>query len=308
MDATVRDTPDVHPALDWWPSSLVDTPAGPMHVRHATPAHPGMPRVVLVHGLGGSATNWGPLAWRLRDDVDAYAIDLPGYGATPPRDGHTVTSHAIALAGYLRAAHSEPVHLVANSMGGLVAVLVAARQPEIVRSLLLISPAMPRLARPPREAALLSLLTLPRVGERAMARSAAADPEAVLRRIASVIYGDPERIDPEWFEVAIAERRQLNEQPRAGEVFLGTLRSLVGAYFWPWPVWRDVAGLRMPVRVVYGGRDRLVAEASRQWRRALPSVQLVHLPSSGHVAMMEQPDLVADLVREHLAQLARQPS
>ena len=304
----MRDTPDQHPSLRWWPGSLVDTPAGPVHVRHASTAERGAPTVVLVHGLGGTATNWGPLAWRLRTEVDAYAIDLPGYGATPPRDGHTITSHAIALAGYLQAAHHDPVHLVANSMGGLVSVLVAARHPERVRSLLLISPAMPRLARVPRDAALLGLLTLPRVGERAMARSAAADPEAVLRQIASVIYGEPGRIDPEWFEVAIAERRVLNSQPYAAEVFLGTLRSLVGAYLWPWPVWRDVSRLSMPVRVVYGGRDRLVAEASSQWRRALPSVQLSHLPSSGHVAMMEQPDLVADLVREHLAQVARQPS
>ena len=264
--------------------------------------------MVLVHGLGGSAINWGPLAFRLRADVDAYAIDLPGYGSSPPRDGHTLTSHAIALAAYLQAAHREPVHLVANSMGGLVSVLVAARRPDAVRSLLLISPAMPRLARVPRDAALLALMALPRLGERMLARSAAADPEAVFRQIASVIYGEPERIDPDWFEVAVAERRRLNAQPYASEVFLGTLRSLVGAYLWPWPVWQEVSRLTMPVRVVYGGRDRLVAEASRQWRAALPSVQLTHLPSSGHVAMMERPDLVTELVREHLAQVARRSS
>jgi pimeloyl-ACP methyl ester carboxylesterase len=285
---------------------MVAIPGGEVFVRHrtdGTPA-PGAPVVVLVHGLGGSSLNWYELVRSLGDAVDAYAVDLPGFGMSPPARRHSLDVHAAAVIGYIEARHrGAPVHVFGSSMGGLVTVLVAARRPDLVTSLLLISPAMPGVFGVPRDARLLGLLALPRIGERMMARDFATPPEAAVRRLTHFLFGEPDLVTAEQLAIAAEERRARVAEPHAAVAFLESLRSLVGAYARPrrLSAWRHAARLRMPVTVVYGGRDRLVREATRVWRAAVPQVRVAHLPTSGHVPMMEKPALVADIVREHLS-------
>lgn len=296
-----------------WPGVPVPLPQGEVYVRHlpvdaaaTAPTRAPAPTAVLVHGLGGSSLNWYELVRELGDEIDAYALDLPGFGMAPPAPRHSLDVHARAVIDYLEARHSgTPVHLVGNSMGGLVCVLVAARRPDLIASLLLISPAMPRLVGLPREARLLGILALPRLGERLVARDLATPPEAAVRRLSEVLFGEPERIAPEWLELAAEERRFRATTPHAAPAFLGSLRSIVGAFARPrrLSAWREARHLSMPVTVVYGGRDKLVPSAADLWRSAVPHVRVFHLPTSGHVAMMERPHLVAEIVREHLAQL-----
>jgi pimeloyl-ACP methyl ester carboxylesterase len=52
--------------------------------------------------------------------------------------------------------------------------------------------------------------------------------------------------------------------------------------------------------VVYGGKDKLVPHAGGRVSQTFPDARVVLLPSSGHVAQMEHPRIVARLVREHL--------
>lgn len=262
---------------------------------------------MLVHGLGGSSLNWYELVRSLGDSVDAYALDLPGFGMSPPARRHSLDVHAAAVIGYIEARHSgTPVHVFGNSMGGLISVLVAGRRPDLVASLLLISPAMPRVFGVPRDARLLALLTLPRIGERIMARDLARPPEVAVRRLANYLFGEPDLIAPEQFAIAAEERRLRAAEPHAAAAFLGSLRSITAAYARPrrLSAWRHAARLQMPVTVMYGGRDRLVRDAAGLWRTVVPQVRLVHLPTSGHVAMMERPAIVADIVRDHLATAA----
>ena len=76
------------------------------------------------------------------------------------------------------------MHLLGNSLGGAVALGVAARRPELVRTLTLVSPAMPDRRPDPRRMAdvRLALALLPgRIGQRARAGLAAADPAGTRR-------------------------------------------------------------------------------------------------------------------------------
>ena len=100
-----------------------------------------------MHGLGGSSLNWTDLMHSLEDQVTSYAVDLPGFGMSPPpRDGdYTPSGHARAVAEFILAKDLGPVDLFGNSLGGAVALQLAARKPELVRSLTLISPALPSL-------------------------------------------------------------------------------------------------------------------------------------------------------------------
>lgn len=108
----------------------------------ATRSGAGSP-IVLIHGLGGSA-DW----WRRNEPVLAArhtvaAVDLIGFGRNRlflRRTSLPLRFDEIAslLARWLRTAFDEPVHLVGNSMGGQIAVHLAAARPELVRSLVLV--------------------------------------------------------------------------------------------------------------------------------------------------------------------------
>ena len=285
----------------WWPGESVDLAAGPLFVRHAEPTAAGLPTAVMVHGLGGSSTNWTGLMRELRDLLDQWAIDLPGYGESPPRRRHSVSAFASVLTSYL-GEFGQPVHLLGNSLGGLVSVLVAARRPDLVATLTLISPAMPNL-RQPSAARSMALVAVPRLGERLLARSNAAPVEHQVRQLAGILYGDPAAIEPDQLAIAELERSRRLGQEHADVVLLQSLRSIVRQYAVPrWrSAWASARLVSCPTLVIVGGRDNLVhTSTAARWRKILPGARVVRLPTTGHVAMMERPALVASLVREHI--------
>lgn len=103
------------------------------------------PPVVLVHGLDGSAANWVTVGQHLAARHRVLAIDLPGFGRTPL--GHhssRMTAHADLVARVTRDWADGPVLLGGNSMGGVVAALVASRHPDLVRRVTLVASALPR--------------------------------------------------------------------------------------------------------------------------------------------------------------------
>ncbi|MGW7596094.1 alpha/beta fold hydrolase, partial [Streptomyces rubiginosohelvolus] len=57
-----------------------------MTVRCRPPSASGLPPALFVHGLGGSSQNWSALMELLADRVEGEALDLPGFGDSPPPD------------------------------------------------------------------------------------------------------------------------------------------------------------------------------------------------------------------------------
>ncbi len=103
----------------------------------------GYPAVVMVHGLVVSGAYFRPVAMHLDDDVRLYIPDLPGFGHSETNDGvWTLAEHAEGLAAWMRAHNLSDAMLVANSLGCQILTLLAVRHPELVRSLVLISPTM----------------------------------------------------------------------------------------------------------------------------------------------------------------------
>src|SRR6478672_8746301 len=142
----------------------VGLPGITLSVRSRPPAREGLPPALYVHGLGGSSQNWSALMQQLEGVVDGEAIDLPGFGDSPPPDDgdYSVTGHARAVIRFLDAAGRGPVHLFGNSLGGAVSTRVAAVRPDLVRTLTLVSPALPEL-RVQRTAVPTGLVGLPGV-------------------------------------------------------------------------------------------------------------------------------------------------
>ncbi|MGA5818953.1 alpha/beta fold hydrolase [Kitasatospora sp. NPDC094028] len=265
---------------------------------------------LFVHGLGGSAANWTALMDRLAGLVDGEAVDLPGFGrSNPPSDGNlSLSGHVRAVIGYLEAAGRGPVHLFGNSLGGAVAVRLAALRPDLVRSLTLVSPALPELP-PQRTAWPTAVLAVP--GVPALLRRLQAgrlDAEAATEELLRLVYGDPGRLSPAARAEAVDQYRLRLEAPHAMRALVGSARGIVSAYTerGEQALWRQAEQVAAPVLLVYGLRDKLVGyRSARRACTAFADARLLVLPESGHVAMMEHPDEVARAVRELIAHTSR---
>ncbi|MFC9629320.1 alpha/beta fold hydrolase [Streptomyces mirabilis] len=282
----------------------VGLPGITLTVRSRPPAREGLPPALYVHGLGGSSQNWSALMPLLDGLVDSEALDLPGFGDSPPPDdgNYSVTGHARAVIRYLDAAERGPVHLFGNSLGGAVATRVAAVRPDLVETLTLISPALPEI-RAQRTAWPTALLSVPGVARLFTRLTKDWSAEQRVRGVMALCYGDPGMVTPEGFRDAVEEMERRLALPYFWDAMARSSRGLVNAYTLGGQhgLWRQAERVLAPTLLVYGGRDQLVAyRMARRAARAFRDSRLLSLPDAGHVAMMEYPETVASAFRELL--------
>ncbi|MER5752439.1 alpha/beta hydrolase [Streptomyces sp. NPDC002088] len=283
---------------------LVGLPGITLSVRSRPPAREGLPPALYVHGLGGSSQNWSSLMALLDGVVESEALDLPGFGDSPPPDDgdYSVTGHARAVIRYLDSAGRGPVHLFGNSLGGAVATRVAAVRPDLVRTLTLVSPALPEL-RVQRTAVPTGLLGFPGVAALFTRFTREWTAEQRVRGVMALCYGDPGRVTPEAFGHAVAELERRLRLPYFWDAMTRSARGLVNAYTLGGQhgLWRQAERVLAPTLLVYGGRDQLVGfRMAQRAARAFRDSRLLTLPNAGHVAMMEYPDTVATAFGELL--------
>lgn len=96
------------------------------------------PLVVLSHALGCDLTMWDGVAAALQDRYTVLRYDQRGHGQTPATEGaYSMDDLADDAAELIRAQGAGPVHFVGLSMGGMTAQALAARHPELVRSIVI---------------------------------------------------------------------------------------------------------------------------------------------------------------------------
>jgi pimeloyl-ACP methyl ester carboxylesterase len=293
--------PPVDHTIPPWPGEPVRVAGTEVYVRH-TPGRAGAGEPALyLHGLGGASTNWTDLAALLAGHLDADAPDLPGFGRSgpPPRRNYSLDAQARLVAELIERRGRGPVHLLGNSMGGAISVLVAATRPDLVSTLTLVSPAMPDL-RPRRGSdAVLPLLLLPGLDRLVGRRLTRMAPEARVRALLALCYADPTRVPPNRLAEAAAEVRLRNEMPWATDALARAFRGLIGGYLarGPRSLWRLAARITAPTLVVWGAEDRLVDVAlARRTALAIPDSRLLVLARIGHTAQLEDPETVARAV------------
>ncbi|MFE4961892.1 alpha/beta fold hydrolase [Streptomyces sp. NPDC056660] len=282
----------------------VGLPGVTLTVRSRPPARAGLPPALFVHGLGGSSQNWSDLMQRLEGVVDGEAVDLPGFGDSPPPDDgdYSVTGHARAVIRYLDAVGRGPVHLFGNSLGGAVSTRVAAVRPDLVRTLTLISPALPEL-RVQRTAMPTVLLGLPGVAGLLTRTTGKWTAEQRVRGVLALCYGDPGQVTPEAFGYAVEELERRLRLPYFWDAMARSARGIVNAYTLGGQhgLWRQAERVLAPTLLIYGGRDQLVGyRMAQRAARAFRHSRLLSMPDAGHVAMMEYPAAVAGAFRELL--------
>ena len=253
---------------------------------------------VMVHGLGGSSQNWRDLARHLSPRLEMWIPDLPGFGwSPPPRDGNlTPLGDARVVVDLIDHMDRGPVHLFGNSLGGAVALQIAARRPDLVRSLTLISPALPQLPAT-RQAALLPLLALPGLGESAFGRMNEPGPEQRVQGVIDLCIADPSFITPERRAFMVADVAERQHLTYSGDAMLQSLRGLLATFVDSGPrrPWKLAELVTAPTLLVYGQRDRLIDwRSSHRATRHFRDSTVLLLPDSGHVPMVEHAPEVAE--------------
>jgi len=233
------------------------------------------------------------------------AIDLPGFGYSPPppdRD-YSVDAHARIVARLIERRRRGPVHLFGNSLGGAIVTRVAARRPDLVRTLTLISPALPDL-RPRVGPTRIAVASVPGVGPWALRRLQAVPAERRVMASIEMIYANPRLMHPDRLLELTEEIRRRDALDYAAPAVLGAARGIVTEFLrrGPRSLWRDAARVQAPTLLLYGGHDRIVdARMAGRSGRIFRNARVVVLPDVGHVAQMERPDLVAGEFRALLA-------
>jgi len=98
--------------------------------------------LVLLHGLFGSADNWGSIAKHFSQHYQVISVDLRNHGRSPHSDTQTYPDMADDLLAVLDTLGLAQVHLLGHSLGGKVAMQFATQYPAKVSKLIVVDMAM----------------------------------------------------------------------------------------------------------------------------------------------------------------------
>ena len=224
--------------------------------------------LILVHGLGGGAEDWACVIKALARRRRVLAPDLPGFSKTPaPPEGMSFSALARYLAGFMDSLGVKRVSVAGNSLGGAVAIRLAAQRPESVERLFLLDSAgllhdPPRALEPHTRQEARELIRLA-TGKAAWTPGFVLD--GLIRRAA-----------------APARRAYL----RSAE---------------PTDVRDDLPRLSVPTTIIWGERDLLIPpDHGEALRDAVAGSELIVLPEVGHVPQLEAPREIARIIEQRL--------
>lgn len=289
-------------------SDTIDVYGTPVHVLRAGQPGSGTPQL-FIHGLGGSSANWLEVAAAFAKRGPVLAVDLPGFGRTkPPRTtAARLTVNAKFLRAVVRTQGWSRVEIHGNSMGGTLAVLLAALLGEQVERLVLVAAALPSTHR---DTAKLDPVTfrrfapfvVPPLGSALLRKMYRARPvEQLWAENAAYIHADPSRLSPEIVELGLENLRRGLDQPWRLPSLAAASTSIVTALLGRRKLFEAMAAVQAPTLYVWGQRDRLVGSPVVEMvRRRRPDWQVRELADVGHVPMLESPKQYIEAVMNWL--------
>ncbi|GMU11071.1 alpha/beta fold hydrolase [Corallococcus caeni] len=251
--------------------------------------------VLFSHGLLWSTRLFDPQVEALRGRFRCIAYDHRGQGQSdvPPEsaiDVETVYADAVALIESLGVA---PVHFVGLSMGGFVGMRLAARRPDLLRSLVLLETSAD--PEPPLNVPRYTALNL-------VARYVGLGPVAT--PVMRIMFGTSFLTDPGRAEERALWRARL----------VGNRRDIyraVNGVIQRKPIADELPRIRTPTLVVVGEEDRAtVPVKSERIHSLIPGSKLVRLSRGGHSSSVEEPALInaelAPFLTQHASKQAAQ--
>ncbi|MGD2042936.1 MAG: alpha/beta hydrolase [Acidimicrobiia bacterium] len=289
-------------------SEYLDLSRGPIHWKDYGGSGPSL---VMVHGLGGSIANWDVVGPRIAQHGRATALDLPGFGLSPPADDWELETHRDVIIEFVETMGDDAV-LVGNSMGGLLAEMVAAHRPDLIRSMVLVAPATPPRFPDPLinwpMASRLLIGSTPGLGTALNKQVIASmSPEELVYETMARIVHKPGRVPLSLMEEFIAVAKKRQHLPWAGDAVPKTGQSIRRFFSRPSRFVSMVRDIKAPTLVVQGIADPIVSPTSVAWVCSLrPDWKLVQMEDTGHTPQIDAPvrfmGVVAPWLRAHLEQ------
>lgn len=242
---------------------------------------------MLLHGIGMRRGVWDPVLDRLAREREVIALDLPGFGESPPLPGHrspTVAALADEVAGFVDGLGAERPAVAGNSLGGGVALELGVRR--WARAVVALSP-IGFYTRAELHYLRALLRSNRAVAERLGARGERLVRSAAVRSALFVqVCQHPSRID---VPSAQADFRALRDST-------GFEPARLLAIGWRPP---RPERIEVPVTIAWAQHDRVLPrrQAARA-RTALPQARHLILTGCGHVPMGDDPEQVARVVLE----------
>lgn len=225
------------------------------------------PKLLLIHGTGGSAKTWFNQLRRFATTHTVIALDLPGYGASElPLSVESNDDFAGFVHEWMEVAGWEQAVVAGTSMGGRVALQLALDFPSRVAGLILV------------DASGLDLPEVPTLSPKEL--SAEAFMQALFYRPSPLIVRAGAERAAEWY----GTMQRLTERP---------LRTDMQA---------RLGEIRVPTLIVWGANDRIIPpEYAEAFHRGIAGSRLVVIERCGHVPMLERPDEVNQAIADFLA-------
>jgi pimeloyl-ACP methyl ester carboxylesterase len=255
------------------------------------------PPLLLIHGIGSRWQMWEPVIPALTAHHDVIAVDLPGFGASPmppPGTPPGVDSQVALVSEFLGQLGVDRPHVAGNSMGGLLALEMAAR--GLARSATALSPAG-FASRAEMTYGRVSLRLSVRLARRTARYADTVFATAAGRKLLlSLFVARPERL-------SAAEAADNTRALAAAPWFDATLPALRAYEF------SDDEEIEVRVTVAWGAKDRLLRpRQARRAARAIPRARVLLMPGCGHVPTWDDPDQVARVLLDGAAAPAATPA
>jgi pimeloyl-ACP methyl ester carboxylesterase len=263
------------------------------------------PPVLLLHGFGASIGHWQHNIDFLATHHTVYGLDLVGWGGSrKPNIKYNIELWVDQVYDFWQAFVGQPMILVGNSIGSLVALVAAARHPEMATSLIMVSlpdlsaeqEMIPRPIQPLVNGLKRLILNPPLLNTlfRIVSRP------KVARKWAQIAYANPDRVTADLVDLFLTPARE-KEAPAA---FVKIMQGMTSSNFSP-NIRQLLPGMQMPMLLLWGSDDRMIPPGTADVLIELnPLLELVNLEGAGHCAHHEVPDVVNYQIRTWLDLLA----
>ncbi|MEY3218270.1 MAG: hypothetical protein RLY96_733 [Actinomycetota bacterium] len=246
------------------------------------------PALVLVHGLGSAGSIWKSLVPELIDSFTVYAIDLPGHGDAHLSEDEAMDPRSLAQAivDYMVSHEGvETMHVAGNSLGGWIALEMAAVAPDNVESVTALAPAGLWHEQPPRKLP-------PSLDARIMAKISQYFMKTAYRipLLKAIGY---KKITHLWRELSF-------ESCRDSVIAMARSKGYM-------PMWHGANGRRfesevpekVKLSVVFGDEDLMLPEEIAQEKSvAPPHSRWIVVDNCPHVIMWNYPKLTVELIKK----------
>lgn len=255
--------------------------------------------LIAIHGLGSYMPAWKMNIDALSESLRVIALDLPGYGkSTKSADNYSISFFAESVTQLMDALDVDQATVMGHSMGGHIALYLAAQHPDRIEQLILSAPAgFEQFTAQDRQVFQATV----------SAGAIAATPESMIRQNMAVTFYEM----PADAQFMVEDRITMMNKPG----FKNYVEAQAGSIFamLEEPVWDMLPSIDQPTLVIFGKQDALipnrymhpglsVEDVARQGAERMPDATLKLIDNAGHFVHFEKPDEFNRLVLEFLNQ------